>query len=264
MNFDLFIPTRQRPLNVDRLLGSVEDTAADPSRVRCYFRVDTDDAQTQGAIASLRSRHPSLTVKFIVGERLPLAWYYTGMANMTDGDILWSGGDDIVFRTPNWDTMIEEEFAKVPDRILLVYGNDCLQQHRLATHPFISRESFKALGYFFPNTGQISVTDLWLHHAYQVIGRLKYRPDIVTEHVHWLRMDGEGKRLADYDMTYAGQYEKNLPEVLATLQAHQDLLVRGINTLLAATGNPARVHAINPAKKEVSHETSVQNDSRQG
>jgi len=246
--FDLFVPTRKRPRNVDRLLGTIEETASDPSRIKCYFRVDSDDSDTLALIPSLRARHPALTIHFIVGERLPLAWHYTGMANLTHGDILWSGGDDIAFRTKGWDDEIEAEFAKVPDRIVLVYGNDCLQEHRLATHPFISRESFNVLGYFYPNTGEISVTDVWLHHAYQTIGRIVYRPDIITEHIHWLRRDADGNRLADYDQTYAGQYEKNYPEVMAVLQANQDRLVRGINVLLQAIGNEQRVFAKYPVK----------------
>lgn len=247
---DLFVPTRARPLNVDRLLASIEETAARPERVRCFFRVDSDDTATQEASESLRARHPKVRVQFIVGERVPLAWMYTQMAKMTDGDILWSGGDDIVFRTPGWDDEIVSEFNQVPDRILLVYGNDCLQEHRLATHPFISRKSFDVLGYFFPNTGQISVTDLWLHEAYRAIGRLKYRPDIVTEHMHWLRRDKEGNHLAEYDLTYAGQYEKNMPEVMATLQSHQDYLFQGMNALARAIGSASVITPRYPAPKE--------------
>lgn len=247
MTFDLLVPTRARPRNVHRLLESIENTAAAPDAITVYFYVDDDDELTQQHIDGIRKAHSEIPMHFAVGPRIVLSQMYTGMANESKGEILWSGGDDIVFRTPEWDRLVAEEFADFPDRILLVYGNDCLQQHRLATHPFISRQGLDVLGYFYPNTGDIAVTDLWLHHAYEVIGRLRYCPDIITEHMHWLRRDADGNRLAKYDAVYAQQYEKNFPEVMATLQSYQDRLVAGINALLAATGNENRVEAIFPA-----------------
>ncbi len=247
MTFDLFIPTRQRPRNVHRLLESIEDTAAHPEAITAYFYVDDDDDVMPSYMDGIREAHPAIKMRFAVGPRIVLSQMYTGMAAASTGDILWSGGDDIVFRTPGWDTMIAEEFEKVPDRILLVYGNDCLQEHRLATHPFISRTGMDVLGYFYPATGEIAVTDLWLHHAYETIGRLCYRPDIITEHMHWLRVDAEGNRLAEYDAVYANQYERNFPEVMATLQTYQDLLVRGIKDLARAIGSDAEIHARHPA-----------------
>lgn len=263
MRFDLFIPTRCRPLNVHRLLESIEDTAAHPDRITAYFYVDDDDDVMLRHIDGIREAH-GIKMHFAIGPQIVLSQTYTGMAAASTGDILWSGGDDIVFRTPGWDDMIAEEFEKVPDRILLVYGNDCLQEHRLATHPFISRKGMDVLGYFYPATGEIAVTDLWLHHAYETIGRLCYRPDIITEHMHWLRMDAEGNRLAAYDAVYANQYEKNLPEVMATLQTYQDLLVRGIRDLARAIGSDAEIHARHPAPQETSCERSTAEEATDG
>jgi len=247
MTFDLFVPTRCRPRNVHRLLESVEDTATHLDRVTAYFYVDDDDEVMPSYMDGIREGHPGIEMHFAVGPRIVLSQTYTGMAAASHGDILWSGGDDIVFRTAGWDEAIAAEFAGVPDGILLVYGNDRLQEHRLATHPFISRKGMDVVGYFYPATGPIAVTDVWLHQAYKTIGRLRYRPDIITEHLHWLRRDAEGEPLAEYDAVYANQYQNNLPEVMATLQSHQDLLVRGIGALAKAIGSDAVITARHPA-----------------
>ncbi|MBE3088611.1 MAG: hypothetical protein IMZ71_05815, partial [Chloroflexi bacterium] len=110
--FDLLIPTRARPLNLHRMLASIEDTADDPGRITVFFYVDDDDEVTQHHIPGLREHHPKLQLHFAVGPRIVLSKMYTGMAgdSRSTGDILWSGGDDIVFRTKGWDTLIAAEF----------------------------------------------------------------------------------------------------------------------------------------------------------
>ncbi len=237
MTFDLLVPTRGRPANMHRLVESVAVTAAHPERICFWFYIDTDDAPSAESIPALRAEFGQVRIEGIRSPRVPLTTCYNILQEYAGDGILWSGGDDIVFRTPGWDELVEAEFLTRPDHLLLVYGDDCLQHENLATHPFISRAGVNLLGYFCPETPEgVNLTDIWLHRLYGTVGRLVYRPDVITEHMHWLR------KLADYDDTYKREYETNFPHVLATLEKHTPRLVRDAHRLRAAilrfTGDP--------------------------
>lgn len=223
-SIDLYVPTRGRPRNIRRLLNSIRNTAQRPERLTVYFYVDNDDPATILAARELKSE----SVRFLCAPQKPLVGMYNTLRECSSSDILWSGGDDIVFRTPGWDVIIDEEFAAVPDGILLVYGDDCLGHEKLATHPFVSRRATDILGYFYPECDGISLTDIWLHPVYMLLGRLHYRPDLVTDHLHWLR------HLAEYDDTYAAQHEQNFPQVRAAMLRHSAKLYEDIRKLADA------------------------------
>lgn len=218
--FDLFIPTRKRPSNVHRLLKSIAETASHPERLTTWLYIDDDDTETQEAVPSFRVECPTIRLQCCCGPRLTLANTYNVLYTHSGASLMFSGADDIVFKTPGWDEMVEAEYDATPDDILLVYGDDCLQREKLCTHPFISRRGAEVAGYFYPVTDGVSLTDIWVYYLYRNIGRLKYCPDIVIEHLHWLRQK------APYDETYASQYEHNLPIVMSSLQQYADTLIR--------------------------------------
>ena len=187
--------------------------------------IDEDDSETQEAIDGLRKDFPDLRILCCCGTKVLLAQTYNILYMHSGASIMFSGADDIVFRTQGWDDEIRREFASVPDQILLVYGDDCLQREKLCTHPFISRRAAEVCGYFYPNIEGVSLTDIWLFLMYKNIDRLKYRADMVIEHMHWTR------NLASYDETYAQQHEGNLPYVMAATQQYVDVLTRDTRRL---------------------------------
>ncbi len=212
MNLGLLIPTRGRPENVLRLLKSVRDTASVPKQITTYLWIDDDDSSADGHMAYFAAQG----AKIHRGPRMQLSHVYNRLTELSDDPILFSGADDIVFRTQAWDDRIRAQFAEDPH--CLVYGDDGLQHENLCTHPFVSRDSVTMLGYFYPDTGDVSLTDVWLMLMYQHLGRLRYLPDVFIEHMHFLN----GK--AQYDETYASQYETNFPKVQQALLAHMDRL----------------------------------------
>ena len=48
--------------------------------------------------------------------------------------------DDVIVRTPGWDTAIYRTFARFGDDIALVHVNDLLFQERLCTFPVLSAQ----------------------------------------------------------------------------------------------------------------------------
>ena len=77
------------------------------------------------------------------------------------------------------------EFDKVPDRIVMAFGDDTIQSGKLATLPFVSRISTDVLGYWLPPYFKFLYVDTWLDDIYAKIGRRVYVPEAVIEHQHF-------------------------------------------------------------------------------
>lgn len=91
-------------------------------------------------------------------------------------------GDDIVFRT-KW----ENEFVSwlSTEKYALAYANDLIHTNGgLATHPFITSNLIKAVGFYgCPAVGHHYFDNYWM----QVVGRvgtLKFFPETIMEHIH--------------------------------------------------------------------------------
>jgi hypothetical protein len=102
-------------------------------------------------------------------------------------DIFFFGGDDLVFRTSNWDLKIIEKFNLIQDKIALLYGDDLSLVPHLkyfATHPILHRKWVECLGYLAPPYFSSDYADTWLNELADSIGR-KFKLDFVNEHMHW-------------------------------------------------------------------------------
>lgn len=169
-------PTRQRPDSVKRLLDSIAMTAA-TTKVEVVFRTDDDSPLDMNLAQSSR-------ITEVRGPRITLSQMWNEAYAASRGEIVMQCGDDIVFRTHGWDERVRQEFAAVPDHIALVYGNDLLQGANLATHGFVHHTWVDTLGYFTPPYFSCDYGDAWLHDIAARVGRLRYMPDVVTEHMH--------------------------------------------------------------------------------
>ena len=99
------------------------------------------------------------------------------------GEIFMHCGDDIRFRTPNWDTEVRVTFESFEDKIALVYGDDGIRKDDLATHGFIHKNWIDTIGYFLPPYFSSDMNDYWLTDVAKGIDRL-IKIDILTEHLH--------------------------------------------------------------------------------
>lgn len=99
-------------------------------------------------------------------------------------DLFMHCGDDIVFRTEDWDLVVEEEFESWPDRLVFVHGRDGIQDHVIGTHGFLHRRWVEVVGYFVPPLFSSDYNDLWLTEVADAIGRRRYIPSLYTEHMH--------------------------------------------------------------------------------
>lgn len=185
----LLLPSRGRPTSVDRLIASARATAHAPENLEFVIRLDDDDPTTV---------HPHLTqyreqssVKLLTGPRTTLSAYWNECWRVARGPIFAQMGDDIVFRTQNWDQMVLDAFDAVPDKIALVHGDDGGSNGKnFATHGFLHRHWTDTLGYFTAPYFSSDFGDSWLMDLAERVGRRRYI-EMLTDHLHPVHGKGE-------------------------------------------------------------------------
>jgi hypothetical protein len=179
----LLLPTRQRPHNLTRLVASINATATRPDLVELVTYVDEDDPSYDNLkldIEWVKVRGPR-ELGGVVGN---LSAMWNKCYDVCRGDIIQHCGDDLVFETSGWDTVVCTAFDAVPDRILLVTGMDGIQDPaNLATHAFISRTWVETAG-LFPPIFSSDYNDRYISDVAQLIGRYKVIP-ISHPHLHY-------------------------------------------------------------------------------
>lgn len=186
MKMSLLTPTRKRPEFMKRLWESAINLSEDENQIEIVFYIDDDDIDSFRMYYQLSAYLPK-TVKMVLGKRIVLSQMWNECWKMASGEILMHCGDDIIFRTNHWDTMVVSEFEKVPDRILFVYGRDGITPDELefGTHGFIHQNWAKTVGHFVPPYFSYGLNDEWLVEVATAIGRKKFLPDLYTEHMHF-------------------------------------------------------------------------------
>jgi len=191
----ILVPTRNRPKNVINLINSAKNTADNPSKIEFVFYVDCDDK-------SFPQLEEWDTIKVIHGPRMWLSVIQNVLYANACGEILMYAADDIEFCTKSWDSIILQEFEKIDDKILLVFGND-LGSHgsSIAIHGFLHRKWVETIG-TFAAPFRLSLTDLWHTENAKKLNRICYLPDLIIKHIHYR----QGEKSADFDSTYQNVY----------------------------------------------------------
>ena len=211
----ILTPTRKRPKQLARMVRSAWETALNPPEIVVY--IDDNDN-------SYDLSHPvndgigALDVKIVDGPRILLTDTWNKCYEVSTGDILLQGNDDIIFRTPRWDVMVEEEFEKCCDKILMVHGDDLGCQHEsFGAHCFVHRKWVEAVGFFIAPWFSSDFGDTVLNFAANQLDRRRYLP-MAIEHQHFIFgkavVDETTKdRLTNHVRDNPEQiYEQKLPE----------------------------------------------------
>lgn len=180
----ILTPTRGRPDNISRLVYSACETALDPARLEFVFYVDRDDTESDNRIEQISMSLNYATTMTVAGERIVLSEMWNACARAAKGDIMLHCGDDIIFRSDEWDQIVIDEFRKYPDGIVLVHGRDGYQDANLATHGFRHRNWVNVVGDFVPPHFSSDYNDTWVTEVADKLGRRVYLPNVYTEHMH--------------------------------------------------------------------------------
>lgn len=175
----IMTPSRGRSNQLLRMMHSAIQTAK-KGNIEFIVSVDEDDLETAitcnnvGALFVVMTRNTIHSARW--DKCLPLA----------SGELLFHANDDIVFQTDGWDKIIEDEFEKYPDKILMVHGDDLgCQRENFGCHPCVHRKWVETLGYFIPPYFDGEWGDTWVNDLANRLGRRKFLP-FVTEHMHYI------------------------------------------------------------------------------
>lgn len=227
----LLLPTRQRPNQLSRMVNSVIDTARHPELVEIVAYVDRDDPSYDGVEFDIDHT-------WVRGPRS-----HDGLVNLSvmwnhcyascEGDIVMHCGDDIVFRTPDWDVIVREAFDAVPDKVLFAFGQDGYQDgNNFGTHGFIHRKWVETVGYLFPPLFVSDYNDAFLNDVAKLIDRHREIP-IYTEHMHFCC----GKAAIDQNtQERLARHTADRPDLLYGGSMVQELITEAAAKLLHAMG----------------------------
>lgn len=183
----LLCPTRGRRDMLKQMVDSAYATAANPGALEVICYVDADDPTRDAYSAMMWPDR----VRFIVGQRRVLSNLWNLCAAAAHGDIFQQSNDDIIFQTRGWDTMVESEFAKCPDRILVAHGSDGSEGASgklglFGVHPFVSRRWYEVLGYVTAPYFSSDYGDTWIHDLADALGRRRFLQFLIEhKHFYW-------------------------------------------------------------------------------
>lgn len=195
----IMVPTRGRVAEFTRMLVSARVTATNPVEVVAY--VDDDDP----ALADYQAVEDATIVN---GPRIVLTQCWNECIPSARGQIFMQGNDDMVFRTPGWDVMVEEAFAEFADHILMVHGHDVPgygHGDTFGPFPFVHRRWTEILGYFIAPYFSSDYGDAWVNDLANQIDRRRCLP-FEVEHLHY----SEPYRKAPLDRTYQERLDRGV------------------------------------------------------
>ena len=176
---------------------SVLTSAANPSRIEILIYVDKDDNNLAGyARIAEALKEAGLQVHSAVGDPAGVPQAFNHLAEMSTGDILVTGSDDIRFVTPGWDSVIEREAMRYADGIYCLWCDDGVLGEKQCSFPIVSKTWVETLGYFHFTLFEHYCSDTWVHSLAKTIDRARYIDKVLIEHCHW----SVGK--AEQDDTY--------------------------------------------------------------
>jgi hypothetical protein len=204
----LLVPTRER-LNLKlTLISSIITTVKDINNVTLYLGVDKDDP-TRDTTYKIAAAIPFVKVIDVepMGKQTNIHKIWNQLANVADEEIIAMVGDDMIFKTKDWDEKILTEFNSQnlpPDKIKLVYCWDGQRNGDLAVNAFVHREYMKYTGgRFLAEEFLLNWADQWLHQVFTAVGRIKYLDDVEIFHNHWVfkgrEIDNTAKRMMERD-----------------------------------------------------------------
>lgn len=205
MRIGLLLPSRERINLKLTVISSIMTTVDDINNVTLYLGIDEDDP-TRDTAYKIAQAVP--WVKIVDFPKTPsneinIHKLWNECYRHSTEDIVAMIGDDMIFRTPSWDTAIIKEFEEGPeDHIQLVYCNDGHRGGSCPVNAFVHRDYVEQNdGIFLREEFIANWVDTWMQQVFTALGRLIYLPDYTIEHNHWIfgqrGIDNAGRRLLE-------------------------------------------------------------------
>jgi hypothetical protein len=198
----VIVPSRGRPGKIAELVEAFKQTETE---ALLWVALDDDDP-TLSDYERVLSRRPNVTLHLTEpsnGMVKALNEVAVALAKSNDPPFaLGFMGDDHRPRTLNWDQAYVQALRQMGTG--LVYGDDLLQGKNLPTQVAMTTDIVQILGYMAPPSLRHLYVDNFWRQLGRELGRLKYLPDVVVEHVH------PGAKKTEWDDGYT---RVNAPEM---------------------------------------------------
>ena len=199
----ILTPTRNRANNCERFIKSIYNTAKNRGSIELHFYVDNDDPSIE-AYKSLAKHcyeeyNEFYKCEFTFGEPMSVSQSWNIIAVKATSYLMIMGNDDLIYRTPNWDSELIQNLAVryKQDPMWVSWFNDGINGDRHCAFPIISKEWYDTVGYFAPGCFNFGYNDTWVFDIAKRLDRTHYIPNILVEHMHF----SKGK--SEMDDTYA-------------------------------------------------------------
>lgn len=201
------LPTISRPKNMGRLIESYKAVAEDAPVVVFLWR---DDPHLEEYLNLSLDKDPNRrwpngwTIliekeRFTAADAMRLAVKYAPRAAFY-GFL----ADDVVFKTP-W----SRQLASAATPCFVSYPDDCIQGEGLCTHFACGGDLVRQLGWWaLPGLKHHGIDLVFMNLGYNVPGLLKYRPDVIFEHMHPMVDKGKWDDIYNFAESILGEDNK--------------------------------------------------------
>ena len=186
MKIALLLPTRERMNLKLSFLCSALTRCKNPDNYTVYFGIDKDDP-TLGRCKNIEAVTSNLKIVEFepMGRDTNIHALWNILAEESTEDIISMVGDDMIFKSDNWDEAILNEF-KDGDTFKLVHGNDGYRNGDMCVNAFIHRDYMKQTGYFLREDFIRNWADQWLWQVFGAFNKRTYLPELQIFHNHWV------------------------------------------------------------------------------
>lgn len=238
------LPTRGRSDLVNRFFSSIVETTSHLKDIEVVLYLDEDDTGSHNLDSA------DFRVVRIVGPMLSMGGFNSACLEKATGDVIILANDDMVIRTPGWDSRIRALHAKFKDQIYFSYPNDLFREGRIPVFPIISRRVCKLLDDPYPAVYQkyfieVHLFDIFKRLQHAGFDRIYYYDNVRFEHLHYRA----GK--ATYDETYSLARNKRFDDDM-TFVALTAMRSKNANRLISAIRNEPI-----PAGSDVNYQDAV-------
>ena len=176
MTLLLIIPVRGRRASAERLLKSFTETA---DHADVVFVSDPDDQGTYADMDWGTAKH------VVTGERKTVIAKLNYAARMFGGyDAYMCAGDDNVFITPHWDTLLLKALQDQLGGNGWVYPDD-KRRNDIPENWLASASVVDELGWFAPPEVSMYFPDNIIMELGRRAGLIRFCPEVVVEHRHY-------------------------------------------------------------------------------
>ena len=186
-------PSRGRPELAQRMIKTAYDTVSDKNKIEFLIYLNDDDSTLEQYKKLLDSNH------YVIGPDQSTCFSWNQLANRSQGDIIMLAGDDMQFKTNNWDLEVEKAFGMFEDKICMIVPWDANTRNKSANykektipviisdepigapHFFLHRNWINTLGYFAPPFFWHWYVDSYTQTVSRKLGRCILLPYVIVQ-----------------------------------------------------------------------------------